>query len=142
MKKVLIIAGAALGLIVIILVIVIVLTRGKKDTEDKTQYPSGDVTLIYWQLFDDEEALEPIIKEYQEKHKNVTIKYVKKDSAEYETELINSLAGGSGPDLFMIKNDWLPKHQDKLEPIPEDYMSVDEYKDIFAPVAAQDLISA
>ncbi len=139
-KKVLIIAGAVLGAIIIILVVVAVLAGGGKDTEDKAQYPSGDVTLTWWH-FDNEEALEPIIEAYQKEHKNVTIEYVKKDPKEYETELINALAGGSGPDLFMIRNDWLTKHQDKLEPMPEDYMSIDEYKNTFAPVAAQDLIS-
>lgn len=141
-KKALIIGGAILFvLIVIILIVVAVVKKKPEEKNEKTKYPTEDVTLTWWRLFDEEDALKSIIEAYQEEHKNVTIKYLKKDSAEYETELINAVASGSGPDLFMIKNDWLAKHQDKLEPMPEDYMSVDEYKDTFASVAAQDLIS-
>lgn len=144
MKKVLIISGIAIFiLIVIILVIVAAVSKknGGGKNSQTTGYPSEDLTLTYWRIFDEEDALKPIIEEYQKQHKNVTISVVAKNSAEYEIELINALAGGSGPDLFQIKNDWLTKHIDKLSPMPEDYMSTDEYKDTFAPVAAQDLIS-
>ncbi len=141
-KKVLIIAGAVLFLLIIVLVVVVIIFSKKKPSDETTtKFPSENLTLTIWYLFDNEEAYTPIIDAYQKEHKNVTINLIKKEPAEYEIELVNALAGGSGPDLFMIKNDWLPKHQDKLEPMPEDYMSIDEYKDAFAPVAAQDLIS-
>ena len=143
-KKVLIIAGAAVGFLIIILILIAIMASkggGKHKTTESTKFPSENLTLTMWYLFDDKAAYEPIVEAYQKEHKNVTINLVKKDPTEYETELINALAGGSGPDIFMIHNDWLPKHQDKLAPMPEDYMSVDEYKKTFAPVAATDLIS-
>jgi len=142
LKKVFIIGGAVIIVLIAIVIIISLVFKSPKKTETpKTSYPSENLTLTYWRIFDEKEALEPIIETYQKQHKNVTIKLVDKDSAEYETELINALAGGTGPDIFMIHSDWLPKHQDKLAPMPEDYLSVDEYQKTFAPVAAQDLIS-
>jgi multiple sugar transport system substrate-binding protein len=57
------------------------------------------------------------------------------------------MAAGRGPDIFMIDNTWLPKHIDKIIPIPEtsqhsgeDAMTIKEFKDSFVDVAAQDFV--
>ncbi|HLC38908.1 MAG TPA: extracellular solute-binding protein [Patescibacteria group bacterium] len=144
MKKGLIIGGIIIFLLIVILIVVAVVFKKGSDqptNTSKTAYPSGPVTLTWWYLYDDEAALTPTVQAYKQAHDNATINLVKKNPSGYETELINAIANGSGPDLFQIKNDWLTKHEDKLSPMPEDYMSTDDYKKIFAPVAAQDLIA-
>jgi ABC-type glycerol-3-phosphate transport system substrate-binding protein len=142
LKKILIIGGAALIIIIIILVIIAAMTSKKKTAKNTIAgYPTGNVTLTYWRIDDDQTALQPIFDQYKKQHKNVTINYVKKDPTTYETDLINAIANGNGPDLFQIKNDWLSEHKDIIFPMPNNIISVDDYKKAFAPVAAQDLIS-
>jgi multiple sugar transport system substrate-binding protein len=81
-----------------------------------------------------------LIADYQSSHKNVTVTYVKKDVTTYEQELVNALASGSGPDIFSIHNDWLPKHTDKIFPMPATLMSVRTYSNTFVDVASSDLV--
>lgn len=99
------------------------------------------INLTVWRLFDDREVLDPIIKSYKQKYKNVDITYKKMDPADYEENLINALSAGTGPDIFQIHNDWVPKHWDKIAPIPTDIMKIDDYKSTFVQVAADDFIT-
>src|SRR3989344_6698244 len=98
------------------------------------------VVLTWWKTFEDTDKVQDLITDYQTTHKNVTINFVKKDIANYEADLIDALAAGTGPDIFTIHNYWLPKHADTLVAMPENLMSVRTYKDTFVDVATADFI--
>lgn len=76
------------------------------------------ITLNYWRVNDDQDAFDEIIKDYQVIHPNITIKYRKFRSDEFETELLNALAEDRGPDIFSIPEQWLLEYQNKLAPLP------------------------
>src|SRR3989344_4437531 len=133
-KKYYFIGGGILGLIVI-LGLIFFFTSGNKPTSSNEK-----IELIWWKAFEDTENVEDLIDEYQKKHPNVTINYVKKDVAEYEADLINTIASGNSPDIFTIHNDWLPKHVDKLAAMPESLMTEKQYRDAFVDVASADFI--
>jgi multiple sugar transport system substrate-binding protein len=101
---------------------------------------TGEIDLVWWKTFEDSGNVQDIISAYEATHKNVKITYVKKDETTYEQDLVNALAAGTGPDIFSIHNDWLPKQADKLAPMPESDMSVRTYQNTFVDVAAQDFI--
>ncbi len=125
-----------IGFIVLFLIvgiIVFIRRRAGKSPTDK------NINLTVWRLFDDEDTFEPIIDEYEKKHSNVKINYKYFDYENYEQEITNALAEGSGPDIWMIKNDWLPFHYKKLAPLPESIMSQQEYEDTFADIAQEEL---
>jgi ABC-type glycerol-3-phosphate transport system substrate-binding protein len=46
------------------------------------------------------------------------VSYVQKDSATYYTDLINAMAAGTGPDLFLLPQDQLQSFADKVAVIP------------------------
>lgn len=98
------------------------------------------VELVWWKTFDDSANVQDIIDAYQAARKNVKITFVKKDIVDYEKNLIDALASGTGPDIFTIHNDWLPKQFDKISPMPETAMTIRQYKDTFVDVAAADFI--
>ncbi len=126
----------AIGFIILFLIVGVVFLirrRASKSTSDK------DINLTCWRLWDDEDIFEPIISEYEKKHSNVKIHYKKLEYENYEEEITNALAEGRGPDIWMIKNDWLPFHYKKLAPLPEGVMSQQEFKDAFADIALQEL---
>ena len=77
------------------------------------------VTLTWWSVFDDPNALQPAITAYRALHPNVSIdlKILRVD--EYEKTLINALAEDRGPDIFSMHNTWIPKYQGKLAPVPD-----------------------
>lgn len=101
------------------------------------------VTLTIWHVFEDRDVYEPLIEQYTDVYKNVTISYKKIEYTTYEEKLINAIAAGEGPDIFHIHNDWLPKHNDKISPMPQDEAwsyNLDSYREYFVDVAADDLI--
>ena len=82
------------------------------------QKASQPVTLHYWRVFDDEEALVPIIAAYQQIHPNVTIEYKKFRYEEYERALLEAFAEDRGPDIFSLPNNDINHHFAKLLPLP------------------------
>lgn len=76
------------------------------------------ITLNYWRVWDDQDAFDEIIADYQLAHPNITINYRKFRYEEYEKELLNSLAEDRGPDIFSIPESWLREYQNKLQPMP------------------------
>lgn len=101
---------------------------------------SEPVSLTVWSTFETSENMEPFVTAYQEKYQNVQITYAQKDVDTYEEDLLNALASGSGPDIFSIHNDWLPKYADKLTEAPARVLTLREYKDTFVDVAYIDFI--
>ncbi len=108
-------------------------SKSKIDSKEK-------INLTYWRLFDDRESIQPIIDEYQKQHKNITITYKKFSYDGYEQQAIDELAAGKGPDIWMVKNDWMPRHKDKLTPMPEDVMGTETYRTTFMDVAKDDFV--
>jgi multiple sugar transport system substrate-binding protein len=126
------------GILVLLLIVAAVLfftsgNSGPRPTTDKVQ-------LTWWKTFEDSENIQELLTEYQKVNKNVTINFVKKDIATYEQELINAIAAGTGPDIFSIHNDWLPKHSDKMIAMPPSMMSLRTYKETFIDVAYSDFV--
>ncbi len=99
------------------------------------------VELTWWKPFDDPRYAQPLLEEFHQKTPNIRVTYVQKNIETYEDELVDALAAGSGPDIFSIHNDWLPKHQDKLAAAPAGVMSLREFKESFVEVANFDLVS-
>ncbi|MFH0930221.1 MAG: extracellular solute-binding protein, partial [Candidatus Moraniibacteriota bacterium] len=112
--------------------------------------PSYEVRLEVWGLFDDSDVMSKAINEYQKRNPRVKgIIYKKLIVDSYENELLDALATGNGPDVFLIHNTWLPKHEDKIAPAPIDNFSTSQAEiltskqihDQFADVVSSDFVS-
>ena len=100
---------------------------------------SGEVT--WWDLWENQQAVQPLIDEYQTQHPNVKINYVAQSKEDYRERLTNSLARGTGPDIFSIHNTWVPMFKNNLDPVPASVMSAGEFSSAYYPVATGDLSS-
>jgi len=130
------ILGGILVLLLILAGVLFFTTSGPKPPS-----PSTDkLELTWWKTFEDSENVRELLTDYTATHKNVTVKFVKKEASTYEQELINALAAGAGPDIFSIHNDWLPKHADKISPMPDQLMNLRTYKESFVDVATTDFV--
>ncbi len=84
----------------------------------RTQKAMKPITLVYWRVFDNPDAFQTIIKQYEAIHPNITIQYHKFRYSEYRSKLLNALAEDRGPDIFSIQNTWVKQYQTKLAPMP------------------------
>lgn len=133
--RVLIIGGIAL-LAVIGALVVFRLIPGRKPPG----VPPAD--LVFWGVADDELVWQETINRFREQYPSVTIAYRRIDERGYESFLINRLAEGRGPDIFMLKNSWVAKHRDKIFPLPQESLDFGgrEFAQTFVDGAGQDLL--
>ena len=74
--------------------------------------------MVVWG-FVDEDVVKPLIVSFS-KRNSVEVKYYKKElGSTYETDALNSILSGQGPDVWAIPNDWVYRHKDMLAPMPE-----------------------
>lgn len=61
----------------------------------------------------------------------LVLRYVEKNTQNYESELLNSLATGRGPDLWLLSQDLILKHWDKTYPLTSRNFTERNFRDIF-----------
>ncbi len=97
--------------------------------------------LKLWGVFDDLNDLQLVINGYTNVNKNIRISYRQfNDVATYEKTLINALATGQAPDIFMFHSSWLPKHYDKVKPVSETQFPLIQLGQLFPTVVEQDFV--
>ncbi len=131
-----VIAGIVLAIILLVILIATGIIPGlrQKQTGDKL---TGDLTV--WGVFDDEVAINStLITEFRNKHPQVNITYKKIDERSYESDLVNALAAGTGPDVFMVQNTWLPKHYNKLSPRDPKQFNLVNFGELYPQVVVKD----
>jgi len=104
--------------------------------------PSYLVDLEIWGPLDDSKVYNEIIIKYKKINPHVgDIKYKKFSQATYKQELLDALASGQGPDIFLINNTWLPSFENKLYPAPTPFVSPQDIKNSFPDVVSSDFVS-
>ncbi len=131
--KLLFVISLIIFLVGIIFVIVKFVVPKTGDVVDKRE-------LVWWGLWEDEEIIAPIIKDYESANPGVAILYQKSDKEDYRERLVNSLARGQGPDIFRIHSSWIPMFGAELAPAPKNILSSEEFGNTFYQVAVDDLV--
>jgi len=113
-KAQIIIIGIGLVLFLFIVLLFMGIIPGLRSAE--TPDISGELTM--WGVVDSKAVMdETLIASYSALHPAVAITYRQVDEATYEEDLINALASGHGPDLYMVKNTGVVKQADRLSPL-------------------------
>ena len=159
-KKLVILAGGAL---LILLIGIIILTSQNNSPVQPVSKPSnpgnegtnnnpssGNIELVYWGLWEDNETIQDLIEQYENENPGVRIKYSKQqygstiENAGYEITLYTRLTQSytssdePAPDIFRIHNTWLPKYRFLLSELPSSIMTSSEYAKEFYPTAVED----
>ena len=133
-KQIAILGGGVLVVIVLIIIIMANLQGepagpGTADARLTVWGPLGDFEGKY--LTDSYAAIEPM----------VDIQYRSIDRADYEQTLLDALAAGEGPDIFMVNNRSLPMQAAKLSPLSLEAFPMTSFRELFPAVAEQDFVS-
>ncbi len=100
------------------------------------------VNLEVWGVLDDSDAYAEIFKNYRDINPNVgEIVYKKQRVETYQKDLIDALASGKGPDIFLIHNTWLPMFSNKIVAVPKEILTEQKFRKDFADVCANDFIT-
>lgn len=112
--------------------------------EEESATTTGVRELDFYFVYDNTDDFKEQIQAFQSQNPGLVVRTKKfVNLEEYENLLINEIAEGEGPDVFMIHNSWITKHAKKLYPLPLDQpivMNADLFRQTFFQAAADDLI--
>ncbi len=95
--------------------------------------------LSIWNVGDDESAFTAAYAAFNAKYPNVTFRYRSfSDEGAYEAALLDALAAGTGPDIFVVRNDKVIRHQNKMLPASSITMGLPELRATFPQVVEKD----
>lgn len=102
-----------------------------------------NLSLEIWGPLDSQDALRASFNAYKKINPNISnIEYKVIPIDNYKKELVDALASGQGPDIFLIHNNWLPEFKDKIVSAPQSPFIVNEqkFRNNFVDVATNDFI--
>ncbi|MES2007086.1 MAG: extracellular solute-binding protein [Patescibacteria group bacterium] len=88
---------------------------------------SGIGKVVVWGTLDSD-VMQNLLDNLRSEDKTFqTVSYIEKDPATYNEELVNAMANGTAPDLFMLADEDLVSFADKILPIPYSVVSQSSY---------------
>jgi len=102
--------------------------------------PLQSTELEFWGVYDDSDVFNELIQDFNAEFPKTKIKYYKKVYATYEKDLLEAMASGRGPDLFMIHHTWVPKYENKIWAAPSDLILIKDIQDNFVDVVYKDFV--
>jgi len=102
---------------------------------------SKEVELEFWGVFDDSDIYKPLIEDFNASFPKIKINYYKKTYQTYERDLLEAMAGGRGPDIFMLHHTWPTRYEDKIWAAPSELITLKELADNFVDVVYTDFVS-
>jgi multiple sugar transport system substrate-binding protein len=98
------------------------------------------VNLEVWGVFDDSNVYSDVFSKYRDLNKSHVgeVSYRKMSEDTYQDDLIRAFAEGRGPDIFMIRNAWMPLFSNLIAPAPEYQTNEKEFGEAFVDVVVDD----
>lgn len=101
---------------------------------------SLDQPLVMWGLWQESADMASVVEAFEEQT-GVEVEYKKLGSvANYERELLEGLAQGRGPDIFVIHHTWVEDKRGIMSPAPPEVIDEKTLNDEFVEVAGKDLV--
>lgn len=102
--------------------------------------PLQSVELEFWGVYDDSDVFNELITDFNKEFPTIKIKYYKKVYKTYEKDLLETMASGRGPDIFMIHHNWVPRYDNKIWAAPSDLVLLKYVQDNFVDVVYDDFV--
>lgn len=109
----------------------------------KTDTAQYKIDLEIWGVFDDSDAFEKIISQYKQLNSNVgDVEYRKFSVDTYRQDVLDALAAGNGPDIFLVRNSWVPAFSDKTVPAPDGMIDERSFRNTFVDAVGDDFVTS
>jgi ABC-type glycerol-3-phosphate transport system substrate-binding protein len=89
------------------------------------------VTVVVWGTISQTDFNDVVRKTSLNQSKEFNVQYVQKSQENFDTDFIESLASGTGPDIFMLPSEKILKHRNKIFPIPYNVFTQRQFRDAF-----------
>jgi multiple sugar transport system substrate-binding protein len=116
-------------------------TNGNNQTTPTVTPTSSEVVLIWWNQFEPQANVQPLIDAYTAQHPNVKIQYVEKGVTNgvdgYKAELDSTLTDSdplNTPDIFAIQNNWSGFYEKYISMAPVSAIAESDLGDFYPTV--------
>jgi len=97
---------------------------------------SGEaVSLSMWGYLPQKDLINSVGILNDDNRKDFSVNYTQKKKDNYEQELLNALASGTGPDIWITTQDSILNHRDKMYLIPYEVFKERDFRNTFIDVA-------
>ncbi len=128
---------------ILLIVLIFVISFAVKSGGDGGSVYNTQATLSFWAVSDQASAYQTAINRFHTLYPSVKIDYRRfNDLESYENTLLNALASGEGPDIFVMKNNDLPRKANKIFPLPSSKYSLQSFQSDFPEVVENDFVSS
>lgn len=103
---------------------IIPLGKGKNSSTE------GTGKIILWGTLK-RQAMSELIEEFNNINETFTVNYVEKNTTTFDYELVEALASGKGPDIFLLPEDSILRHRDRVAELPFTNFPERAFKDTF-----------
>lgn len=76
------------------------------------------ITLEYWGVHEDSDAIKILTSAYSKRHPKIAINYRRFNEDEFKLKLLEAWAQGQGPDMFMVPSTKIREYLKFIEPMP------------------------
>ncbi len=111
------------GFFTVIGIVIFALARSNSSVNDASISIWGTIPLDAYSALYEKSVLRD--------HDNIKISYIKKDQSDFDQDFIEALAEGRGPDIVILRDDYVYKHRNKLFTIPYQNYTERVFKDKF-----------
>src|SRR3989344_1214194 len=125
------------GAIFLTLIVVLIFSGVLPRLKDKSQ---ESATLELWG-FDDNRVWDQTLRVHKDENPKVTVYYERKTLENFEPDLLNAIARGDSPDIFILPSEYLKKFEDKISTAPPLLITEREIEQQFIEAAKQFLTS-
>lgn len=138
-KQQIIIAGIVGVLILAFVLVLLGVLPGLKSSNPDPKL--REATLNMWTVGDTARAYETAINDFKISYPNTEINTrTFSDQSSYEKTLLNALAAGEGPDIFVVPNSALSRDLPKLTPLPADLLPINQFNRLFPQTVSRDFV--
>ena len=140
-KPQLIIIGAVAFVVVVLVLIFTCTIPGLQSCNGPTP-GAVTATLTFWGIGNSSEDYTNVFAHFKALYPKVEVNYREfQNPNDYKSALLNALAAGTGPDVFMIENNALPENIRRIAPAPTTAISLPQVESLFPQVVKQDFVS-
>lgn len=124
------------GKFIVGILVVLIVLGGCGCKEKPKEY---SMNLEVWGVYEDSGDFQELFSGFQAVNQNIGhITYRKFTPETYRAELIDAMAAGKGPDIFMVHNTWIPSFENKIAAAPEYIINEQLFRQSLVDVAAFD----
>jgi ABC-type glycerol-3-phosphate transport system substrate-binding protein len=88
-------------------------------------------TVVMWGTVPETTFNEIVQKTSLYQNKELTVQYIQKSPETFDSDFVEALASGQGPDIFMLPSDKILKHRNKIFALPYNIFTQRQFRDSF-----------